>query len=347
MDLFSLLVALAATAIAPPDARPPVASPETGVSADAEAVAAALSGPDLALSMRGATVEVIAAVTPGDAGCSAVVAAHAPGKRKVWSREFRWDEVAWIGNAADGRTTVAFFEPEGRLPGDTVTFSPTDGTGFRAALTRISRGCRALRGESERVAFGAQGPMRSCYFPRLPSLQLIDTQAASPAALPARAMLSLLSRENPQGELQLLIERAASDRSAGGDDWGEPVVAFVFADPRMKDMRITSARFALDAKPVAANNAVAGYGETRVRIMMDPFAPPASGKAQTSFYHRLSSSREVTLGLLDASGQSRVELRFDAGPALAAARAALRAADWSCASAIPASAPAARWQAAE
>ena len=345
MIAISLLAALAATAPGVPS-ETPVATVSDGTVASPEAkiVAQALSGRPLALTMRGTTVEVIAAVTPASDGCTAVVAAHAPGRHKVWAREFRWGDVAWLGNAADGRTTIAFFDPEGRLPVDSVTFSPGDATGFGAAVTRMASGCRAARGESERVAFGAPGAMRSCYFPRLPALQLVEDSAALPAESRPRAMLSLLARENPQGELQLLFERAAPDPSAGGDDWGTPAVAFVLAGPRVRGMQIAAARFALDAKPVAAQHAIAAYGETRVRILMDPFAPSATEEAQTSFYHRLSASKEVTLSLLDAGGQSRAVLTFEAGPALAAARKALSATNWSCAAAAPALAPAARWR---
>ena len=345
MDAFFLFAALTATASTAQSDTPAAVVPALAdPSQDAVSVANALSEQPLVLSMRGTSVDAIAIVTRGSDSCTALVSAHPPGKKKLWSREFRWGDVAWLGGAADGRTIIAFFEPDGRLPADTVAFSPADARGFHDSLTRLSSACRARRGENERIAFGPSGPMRSCYFARLPALQLIDSEVASPASLPPRAMLSLLSRENPQGELQLLLERAAPDPTAGGDDWGAPIVAFVFADPRVKDMQIASASFALDAKPVTAQHAVAGYGDTRVRIIMDPFAPSATDKPQTSFYRRLTKSREVMLGLLDASGQSRAVLNFDVGPAVAAARKALSAADWSCTAATPAPTPAAHWQ---
>ena len=346
MNAILLFAALAATILpARQEAAVPEASSEpaaaTGV--DANGVANALSGPTLTLTMRGTTVQAIADVTPTRDGCTAVAAAHAPGKHEIWSREFRWGDVAWLGPAPDGRTRIAFFESEGRLPTDMVTFAPAEPGSFRAALARMADVCRVLHRDSERIAFGATGPMRSCYFPHQPALQLIDS-GSSEGGLPPRAMLSVLSRENPQAELQLLLERAVPRPSAGDDDWGNPIVAFVFADPRVKEMQIAAARFSLDAKPVAAQHAVASYGETRVRIIMDPFAASSTGTAKTSFYRRLKTSDEVTLTLLDKTGRSHAVLSFDAGPGLAAAREALSAADWSCATASPALTPAALWQ---
>ena len=345
MVAISLLAALAATTAAvQADTAVPIAYAEAAPAHDAAGVAAALSGPVLVLTMRGTSVEVIAVVAPGNEECTALVSAHAPGQTKVWMRQFRWGDVAWLGSGADGRTTIAFFEPEGRMPADTVTFSPADADRFRESLARVSTACRAARAERERIAFGPPGPTRSCYFPRLPSLQLVDSPGAAPIVSPPRAILSVLARENPQAELQLLLERAVPDPAEKGDDWDKPTVAFIFADPRVKDMQIASARFALDGKPVTAQHAVAGYGDTRVRIIMDPFAPSATGPRQASFYRRLASSGEATLTLLDAGGQSRGVLHFDTGPVLAAARTALSAADWSCEGGAPLPIPAARWQ---
>lgn len=320
-----------------------VATTHGALAADSALLAEALGGRTLDLTMRGTTVAVLASAVPAEDGCAALATAHAPGSPRKWTRRFRWSEVAWTGTTAEGRTTVSFFEHEGRLPGDTLEFAPADAAGFRAALARVVGACRAARGAGERIAIAGSSSMPTCYFARLPALELIESAAPPPMGDPPRAVLTLLSRENPQAELQLLVERAAPDSAAGSDDWGRPAVAFTFADPRLKDMRIGEARFALDGKAIKAQHTIAAYGDTRIRISMDSL-PVAGSKAPPSFYRSLAGSGEVGLTLLDEAGKSQAVLHFDAGPALAAAREALRAADWSCASAAPAPAPAARWQ---
>lgn len=327
------LMALALTGL------PAQAQDTTSLAANSALLAAALSGPRLELTMRGTTVTVLASAVPAEAGCAALITAHAPGKARKWTRLFRWSETAWSGVMADRRSMIAFFEHEGRLAGDNVRFLPGDTVGFEAALARVVTACRAVHGEGERILIASKGASRSCYFARLPALELTDNPTVPPpAGDPQRGVLSLLARESPHAELQLLLERAAPD--ADGDDWGRPAVAFTFADPALKRTRIAAARFALDGQPVEAQHAITAYGDTRIRVGMDPFAPTPEG----NFYRRLVRSKVATLTLLDRAGQSVAVLNFDAGPTLAAARAALGAADWSCASAAPAPEPAARWQ---
>ena len=247
---------------------------------------------------------------------------------------------------------VAFYEHEGRLPADTLVFAPLDAAVFRAAVVRVVAACRSAWREGERVEIAAPGPMRSCYFARLPQLRLYDSVTPPPAADPQRAVLTLLARENPQAELQLQLERSAPDPAgeagvgagAGGNDWGSPAVAFIYADHRLKAMRIAGAGFALDGQPVAARHAIATFSHTRVRITMAALKPPRGVPPAASFSRRLVASSEVALTLMVAGGKHREVLHFDAGQALAAARASLTSADWSCAAAAPPPAPAARWQ---
>jgi hypothetical protein len=309
------------------------------LAADSGLLAQALSGPALQLTMRGTTVVVTAVATPAEDGCAAMITAHAPGSDRKWSRLFRWSELAWAGSKPDGATMVSFFEEEGRLAADTLVFSPADGASFRAALARLAASCRTNRGEAERVTIGSQGGARGCYFAALPGLHLLGS-VPPPSA---RAVLTVLGRETPQAELQLLLERRAPGAATAGDDWASPSVAFIFADPGLADMRIAKAAFALDNKTVTAQHSVTAFGETRLRISMDPFGPPVNGAA--GFYRRLAASGEVALTLLDDTGQSRAVLNFDAGPALSAARRALAASDWSCAGSSASPAPAARWEA--
>lgn len=343
--MVSSRIVAACAALAGHFASPAHATPEIVAnprSADSIMLANALSGQALQLTMRGTTVAVMASAAPAEDGCSALISAHAPGMTRRWNRLFRWSEIAWLGTTPEGGTMVSFFENEGRLPGDRVVFSPSDGAAFRATVARLASSCRDARGEAERFLIAGEASARSCYFARLPGLQLLEA-SGSPAASQPRAMLTVLSRETPEAELQLLLERTG----AKGDDWGRPAVSFTFADPRLKDMRIAQAAFALDRQPLAAQHSLATYSDTRLRISMDSRGSSVSGEGPGSFYRRLAASEEVALKLLDRSGQSRAVLHFDAGPALAAARRALAGGAWSCDGATPAPPPAARWEAVE
>jgi len=77
---------------------------------------------------------------------------------------------------------------------------------------------------------------------------------------------------------------------------------------------------------------------------MDPFRTAGNGLGPASFYRRLAGSDEVTLTLLDGAKQAKAVLHFDAGSAIADARKALKAADWSCAGAAPAPPLASHWE---
>lgn len=332
------ILAAAAVAAHPLGARDPAA--------DGTALASVLSG-ELALTMRGSSARVMATAVPAESGCAALVTARGLQSDRQWSRRFRWGDVAWAGTTGDGRTMVAFHDHEVHLASDILVFQPIDGATFRRTLARVAQGCRTSSGEGDRVMAGTDLRVPVCYFPRLPGLHLQGLPAGSSADLPPRAVLNILSRENPEAELQLLLERAPPDAAAGGDDWGRPTVAFTFADPRIKDMRITSASFALDAQPVTAQHSVTAFGDTRVRIGMDPFRAPSGGGHASGFYRRLRASGEVRLTLLDAAQQAKAVMHFDTGPILAAARKALAASNWSCSGAAPAPPAASTWHRAD
>lgn len=338
LRLFALCAALAGQAGA---AHATATGGAVALAADSALLAEAVSGQALQLTMRGTTVVVTATAAPAEDGCAAVITAQAPGATRRWSRLLRWSELAWSGTTPEGATMVSFFEEEGRLAADTLVFNPADEAGFRAALGRLVASCRATRSETERVTIGAPGGGRGCYFATLPGLQLFGSLPPTGA----RAVLTVLARETPQAELQLLLERRASGAALAGDEWARPSVAFTFADPRLPDMRIAKAAFALDDKPVTAEHSVTAFGDTRLRISMDPFGRQVPGKAAVSFYRGLAASGEVALTLLDDTARSRAVLHFDTGPALAAARKILTASDWSCAGGSAPPAPAARWEA--
>lgn len=308
---------------------------------DSETLAAALAGPTLELTMRGTGVAVQAETWSAEDGCAALIAVQPPGAARQWTRMFRWSDVAWTGALPDGRTLVAFFEQEGRLPGDRLAFAPVDPVAFVAALSRVKDQCRAARDEADRVASGEYAGTRSCYFARMPGLELVEATTAEAAPEPTRAVVTLLAHETPEAELRLLFERAAL--SAGGEGW-RPEVAFTIAAPELKAMGITGARFALDGTTVPARHTLAMYGDTRLRIRMDPSLRGAPTSGDDSFYPRLAASGRASLTLFDSAGAEQAVLNFDAGPALAAARRALEKADWSCASAAPTLAPAAEWR---
>lgn len=353
--LAGLVAATADRVIAGGEAAPLVASSPSAplpppLMAQGAGLAQALDGRRLELTLRGATVAVMAQAAPAENGCAALIRARTPGHTRGWTRLLRWSDLAWSGQTPDGRTLVAFYEPEGRLPADWAVFLPADAAAFRSALAGVAQECRSARGEAERVFAAANAHARSCYFAQLPGLHLVDSPVPAPLSDPPRAMLSVLARETPQAELQLLLKRSAPHPAARGEDWGRPEVAFSVAAPVLRGRRVVEAGFALDARPVAARYAIAAYGETRLRIIMDPFARPGAGPGegvavgQDRFFGALAQSGVVKMALRDEGGGEVTVLHFDAGPALAAARRALAAADWSCAAASPAPPSAARWQ---
>lgn len=321
----------------------PLAGPEAmapSIAADSAVMARALGGSTLELTREGTSVSVMASAAPAEGGCAAQVVARAPGGGRKWSRLFRWGDVAWTGVGPGSRIEVVFYESDGKLAGDTLAFAPQDAATFRAALARLGTACRAARGESERVLTAARGEARSCHLARLPQLHIEE----SGRGIPPRAVLTVLARETHHANLELLLERSGA-ASPGDDEWGEPIVTFVFADPQLKAMRIVGAAFELDAAGVPADHAIAAFGDTRLRITMDPFRRSSTGGSGVgSFYRRLATSGEATLSLLGADKAPRAVLHFDAGAMLAAARKALRATDWSCTGAVPAPDPASRWQ---
>lgn len=335
----------AALAVAVANLAGPAAAPPTPFTppraSDSEALAAALAGPTLELTMRGTGVAVQAETWSAEDGCAALIAVQPLGAARQWTRLFRWNDVAWAGTRPDGRALVAFFEHEGRLPGDRLTFAPADPVNFMAALGRVKEQCRVARDEAERVASGEYAGTRSCYFTRMPGLELVETTVSEAVPGPTRAVVTLLAHETPEAELRLLFDRTvpSSDEER---EWSD--VAFTVAAPSLKAMDIAGARFALDGTTVAARHTLALYGDTRLRIRMDPFTDSSRPQDEKSFYRQLAASGKATLTLLDSKGAIRAVLNFDAGPVLAAARKALNRSDWTCALAAATPAPAAQWQ---
>lgn len=328
-------------------AQPAGTTPSEPASAEAQSavLAAALDGPSLALTMRGAKVSVKGRADPAEGGCAARLTARMPGRDKAFARLLRWSDVAWSGTTPEGDIRIAFFDHEGRLPVDQIAFRASDPGAFRMALAQTMARCRSGERQYERVLTLDHAGVRSCYFKQLPQLQLIDGQGSAASAEPARAILTLLSRERPEAEMQLLLERTAEGGSAVSYAAPRAEVAFVYAAERLSALQIAGAAFALDAAPVTAGHSVALYGDTRVRISLDRMAP-GGGDDDAKFTRQLETSGEVRLTLQDAARQDRAQVHFDAGRVLTEARAALSAVDWSCAAAVPAPAPAAQWVAA-
>lgn len=313
------------------------------LSSDSALLAAALEGPRLELAHRGTGVALHAKANPAENGCATMIAARAPGRPGTWKRLFRWSEAAWTGTLPDGRVSVAFFEHEGRLPGDRLVFAPADPAAFRAVLARVREACLAARAESERVLSGEHSGSRSCYFARLPGLELVDPAAGTAQSDPARAVVTLLAEETPEAELRILAERASAVKGAG---WGRADVAFTIASPALTSMQIAGARFALDGVPIDTPHTIAVYNDTRLRIRMASAGGEVPAREE-SFDRRLAASERVTVTLLDGAGSSWGVFNFDTALALPRARRALQLTDWSCATAVAAPASAAQWQLAE
>jgi hypothetical protein len=313
------------------------ALPVVALAADSAALAGAIHGQQLELALRGAGFAVRAEGEPTAGGCATRIAVSSPVSPDSWSRLLRWTDVAWTGALPDGRVMVAFYEQEGRLPGDRLAFAPSDPAAFQAALRRVSEACRFSAREGERVLSGDYPTSRSCYFARHPGLELVEAVGSNAAPDPTRAVVTMLAEETPEAELRLLVENGASDE---GDGWARPDLAFTIAG--LNHFRIGAVRFALDGQPVAAEHSIVLYGDTRLRIRMDPFG--AASATDSSFYHRLASASRATIILLDTAGVSRAVLNFETGAPLAAARQAFEKADWSCTAAAPAPTPAALWQ---
>lgn len=313
-----------------------------GLARDGAAIASGMNGTRLDLYRHsiGVTIEAHARVAEG--GCVTQLSSQAAGAPNSWTRSLRWDQLAWAGRLPDGRVKVAFFEDEGRLPGDRVAFSPADPEAFSAAVVRLAAACRNGREVGERVLTGDYPEWRSCYFARQPALGLTDTPASAPHPRESRAVLSILARETPEAELNLLFDDAdpaPTQRTLRAE------VSFVFAGQQLRTNRIGAAQFALDGQTVTPQHSLAAYGNTRLRIRMDPFRElrRTADTAEPPYFTRLSESGVATLTLLDRTGRTQTVLTFDVGPALAQARAALASSDWSCAATTPPPPPAAQW----
>lgn len=338
---FSYLAAILAASSVSAQQVAPSGLSDAPAAMDIAAAIGAVSGHEVSLSIRGKTVVVVAELADVD-GCSAKMTAHAPGKTSKWSRRIDWGDLAWIGRSGGNRVTAVFFEPEARLAGDTMIFDVEKPDEFRATVARLSQVCRERTAPAQTVAFGPDRGMRSCYPSRLPELQIIETP--DDATLPPRASLTVLSRENPLAELHLLAERATAPGGKATGEWARPLVAFVFADGQLRDKPVTAARFALDGEGTTTEQSLAAYGDTRVRITMDPFGDRPAKGGIAPFYPRLARSLVVTMNLVGADGGSRGTFTFEAGPAMAVAQQLLEKTNWSCASAGKAMSPATAWR---
>lgn len=317
------------------------AAPATRLASDSAALAGALHGGRLDFALRGAGLTVHAEALPAESGCATRIATRIVDGSTVWTRLLRWADVAWTGALPDGRVTVAFYEREGRLPGDRLTFAPGDSAAFRQALQRVAETCRNAAAEDQRVPSGEYPRSRSCYFARLPELELIEPIGRASQGESSRAVLTILADETPEAELRLFLERRLD-----GNGWAEPEVAFTVAGPALPDRQIAAARFALDGAAVDAQHSLALYNHTRLRIRMDHFRAQAATEGDDSFYRRLAASDRTTLALIDTAGASRGAFNFEIGTKLTAARRALEAVAGSCGpSRPPISEPS--WQSAE
>lgn len=319
--LAALLVQAGVLPTAPAPAR------DSPPARDSAALAGAIDGQRLDLALRGVGRSVRAEALPAESGCSTLIMASTPDGSDAGTRLLRWADVAWTGALPDGRVMVAFFEQEGRLPGDRLAFAPADPAAFQTALKRVTESCRGAA--SERGLSGDYSGSRSCYFARAPGLELIEHKSPSPQE-PARAVMAVLARETPDAELRLLVERGA-----GGEGWAQPEVAFTIAGAVLENFRIGVVHFALDGAQVEARHSIAVYNGTRLRIRMGHAIGGASAGSEGSFYLRLASSQRATVTLIDSGGKARAVLNFDVGPALAAARRSLDATAWSCVDAPP------------
>lgn len=287
---------------------------------------------------------VHAEAKPAESGCATVIAARASGSSEVWARTLRWRDLAWTGQLADGRVLVAFYEAEGRLPGDRLAIAPADPAAFRAMVRRLSDACRGMATDRALVLSGDHAGPHSCYFARYPGLELVEAAEHAPPAEPTRAVVTILAQETPEAELRLLVAR---DTAANGGGWARPEVAFTVAGAGLKDAGIAAARFALDGAPVEAQHSIALFNDIRLRIRMGSSSSQGDETSDDGFYRSLAASGRATLTLVDRDGSSRAVLNFDVGPALAAARGALDATAWSCTAAAPAPTPVAQWRLAE
>lgn len=268
-------------------------------------------------------------------GCTTAIASQYPGQSDAWTRLLRWDQVAWSGTLADGRVMVAFFEQDGRLANDRVTFAPADATAFQAGVARVAQSCRAGRARQERVIVADYPLWRSCYLARTPAVELVETRSLTGRAEEPRASMSVYARETPEAELHLLFD--------GDPDTAE--VSFTIARSDLRRMGVAGAAFALDETTVDPRHSLAFYGDTRLRIRMDPFSmvTPAATTTEPSYFERLTDSRTATLTLVDAARKPIGRLTFDIGSALTEARETLRATPWTCAAPAPAPTPAAQF----
>ncbi|HEU4820028.1 MAG TPA: hypothetical protein VFS87_02580, partial [Qipengyuania sp.] len=168
------------------------------LASDSAALAGAISGQRLELALRGVGTAIHAEARPAEDGCATLIAASTPGAVGTWTRLLRWHDVAWTGVLPEGRVLVAFYEHEGRLPGDRLVLAPADPAAFRATLTRVSQTCRAEAAEAERVLSGDYTGSRSCYFARHPGLELVETTEPGPQTEPTRAVITVLAHETPE-----------------------------------------------------------------------------------------------------------------------------------------------------
>lgn len=337
---FYWIAALAVAGGAPVEGQPGAADADAGVAS--QRLVSLVADRPLELTYNGRTVAVMGRLEAGAQPCTPNLVARGLGKTREWRRTLDVTALAWTGEQGAGRHSLVFYNPATHLAGDSVSVTGDGADEVIAAATALAQACQAQDVAARPVlvdSAGAGGP-RSCRFRRLPGLTLIE--AGEGGTQPPRAMLTLYARQSPAGELTILAEGTAmADQRVG---WGRASVEFVFADPAYKSLGVTGAGFALDGVEMDFGHSLAAFGDTRVRVATEAFGAARQASAGPSFFDRLAPSRTVTLSLLDGTGQARRRLDFDVSEKLSTARALLDGAGWSCAGALPAEPPPARWE---
>lgn len=311
----------------------PVVAPGGAESGDLNTIVKALSGKTVTLEMRGSRVDVLARLEPRD-GCSATLFASNLSGGPEWTRELRWDEIAWQGAGEDGRMKVAFYDPEGRLPIDIMRAPADDGATVAAAMKRLSSRCQARHPLNQTVSFGPQAPDRPCYFPRQPALVLADYGGSNPR----QAMLTLVAKDRSLAELQLQfdLDGASGGTSRGARDRSGLVL--YYGSHELATAPVSSLKLTVDGVAVPIRHSTAVFNAIRLRSRLF-----AASTAETGLLDTIGKAREVTITLLGPRGEVRRTLTFNPGDAVETARAAVAASGGSCAPTVAANAQPITW----
>lgn len=283
-----------------------------------------ITSPDLQVTPAAfMNVTVLADVGLASAPCSLKIGTRFDRDNAQAPRAADWINASWSMPGYQGRMDPLDFAtaPLAPTPGPLALGRPTEPRNNSGRLNFTCETRRSLA--DERVVTLARGGARNCYYTELPQLRLDDS--GSDRGFPPRIILTVRSRENPHAELELMITR-----SPDGTGWSEPGVAFVLAAPNLRALGVAEARIDLDRTAVASDLAIVMFGETRLRIMMDPSRNALTGKSSGKFFSRLVQSDRATLRLFDKTDTPITDLRFDVGQVLEAAREMLDRTNWSC-----------------